>query len=30
MTGVHTVDESVAVADMARVADLLVEVIRRA
>jgi tripeptide aminopeptidase len=30
MTGVHTVDESVAVADMARVASLLVEVIRRA
>jgi len=30
MTCVHTVDESVAVADLARVASLLVEVVRRA
>ncbi len=30
MTNVHTVEESVAVADMVRVAELLVEIIRRA
>jgi tripeptide aminopeptidase len=30
MTKVHTVEESVAVADMVRVAELLVEVIRQA